>query len=241
MRRNTSSSRSVSSSSSLGGAGCGMRVNCRDHALRDRGREQRVAAGDDADRGDELLGRVVLEHEAAGAGAERLVDVLVEVEGREDEDPRGGVGGEDAPGRLEPVELGHADVHQHDGRVEAGGLVDRLEAVARLGDDLDVGLARRAACGSRRGPSTGRRRRARGWSSPVTVEREARAEDEAALGRAARGHLAAVDLDALADADEAVAEAVARRAASAVVADLDAAARRARSGRSRRRGWRARA
>ena len=39
----------------------------RDHAPGDRRREQRVAAGDRADRGDQLLGRVVLEHEAAGA------------------------------------------------------------------------------------------------------------------------------------------------------------------------------
>ena len=51
------------------------------------------------------------------------------------------VGGEDPPGRLEPVELGHADVHQDDGRVEARRLVDRLEPVARLGHDLDVLLA----------------------------------------------------------------------------------------------------
>ena len=48
------------------------------------------------------------------------------------------VGGEDSPRRLEAVELRHADVHQDDGRVEAGGLVDRLEPVARFGDDFDV-------------------------------------------------------------------------------------------------------
>ena len=53
-----------------------------------------------------------------------------------------GVGGEDVARRLDAVELGHADVHQHDGRVEARGLLDRLDAVARLGDDVDVGLAR---------------------------------------------------------------------------------------------------
>ena len=42
---------------------------------------------------------------------------------------------------CEPVELGHADVHQDDPRMEAAGLVDRLEPVARLGDDLHVLLA----------------------------------------------------------------------------------------------------
>ena len=43
--------------------------------------------------------------------------------------------------RLETVELGHADVHQDDGGMKTGGLVDGLEPVARLGDDLDVLLA----------------------------------------------------------------------------------------------------
>src|SRR6266516_6206273 len=80
---------------------------------------------------------------------------------------------------------------------------------------------RRAAGGSRRGPSIGRRRRGRGSSSLVGAEREAGAEDEAAPVRAPGAHLAAVDFYALADADEPVAETVARRAALAVVAYLD--------------------
>src|SRR5205823_1715424 len=80
---------------------------------------------------------------------------------------------------------------------------------------------RTAACGSRHGPWIGRRRRARGWSSSVCAEREPGAEDEAATVGGARAHLAAVDLDAFADADEPVAEAVARRVARAVVAYLD--------------------
>jgi len=41
----------------------------------------------------------------------------------------------------EPVELGHADVHQHDCGLKAGGLLDRLQSVARLGYHLDVLLA----------------------------------------------------------------------------------------------------
>ena len=51
------------------------------------------------------------------------------------------VGRKDASGRLEPVELGHTDVHQDDRRVEARRLLDRLEPVAGLGDHLDVVLA----------------------------------------------------------------------------------------------------
>ncbi len=75
------------------------------------------------------------------ARAEGLVDVFIEVERRQDQNARGAVGGEDSPRRLEPVELGHADIHQDDGWIEACRLVDRLESVARLGYHLDVVLA----------------------------------------------------------------------------------------------------
>jgi hypothetical protein len=47
-----------------------------------------------------------------------------------------------ASGGRQAVELGHADVHQDDRRPEASGLLDGLDPVARLGDDLDVRLAR---------------------------------------------------------------------------------------------------
>ena len=185
-----------------------------DHALRDRGREQRVAGGDGADRRDQLLGRVVLEHEAARAGAERLVDVLVEVERREDQDPRGrrrrrGCAG--SPRARRARACGCPSARRSDGSARPCR-PPRARCSPRPRPRCPP--RRRAACGSRRGPSTGRRRRARGCSSAVAVEREARAEDEAAAGRGARGHLAAVDLDALADADEPVAEAVARRGAA---------------------------
>src|SRR5207247_8764718 len=102
------------------------------------GGEERISAGDGADCGEELCGRVVFEHEAAGAGAERLVDVCVEVEGRQDQDARIVIGGEDSPRCLEAVEFGHADVHQHDRGLKAGGLLDRLQSVARLGYQVDV-------------------------------------------------------------------------------------------------------
>ena len=47
-----------------------------DHPLRDRGGQQRVSARHDANRLEELFGWVVLQDELAGAGSERLVDVL---------------------------------------------------------------------------------------------------------------------------------------------------------------------
>jgi len=85
-----------------------------DHAGGDGGRQEPVAHGDGPDARDELLGRLVLEHEPAGAGVQRLVDVLVEVERREHEHPRVGPLDEDPARRLQAVELRHADVHEHE-------------------------------------------------------------------------------------------------------------------------------
>ena len=89
----------------------------------------------------ELLGLLVLQDEAAGAGAERLVDVLVEVEGREDQDPGLAVGREDLPGGLKAVQLGHPNVHEHDVGLKARSLMNGLVAVGGLGHDVDVVLA----------------------------------------------------------------------------------------------------
>ena len=49
------------------------------------GRQQGFAAGDEADAVQQLAGFGVLDQEACGAGAECLDDVLVVVEGGEDE------------------------------------------------------------------------------------------------------------------------------------------------------------
>jgi hypothetical protein len=63
---------------------------------------------------------------------------LVEVERGQDEDPRCVIGRENPSRRLEPVELGHADVHQYDRGLEAGGRLDCVEPVTRLRDDFDL-------------------------------------------------------------------------------------------------------
>jgi hypothetical protein len=98
-----------------GRGGRGRRLACelRDHRARDGRGEQGLAAGDDPDGGGDLLGRSVLEHEAARAGAKGVVDVRVETERRQDQHPRAGLRAHDAPGRLDPVEHGHPNVHQH--------------------------------------------------------------------------------------------------------------------------------
>ena len=112
--------------------------------------------------------------------------------------------------------------------IEARGLAGRPRARCRLRDDLDVGLAR-AACGSRRGPSTGRRRRGRGWScAGLPSGRRVVSTKPPPLARTG-GHRAAVEVHALADAHEPMAGDPSCMARPAVVAYLDARARRPRS------------
>jgi hypothetical protein len=99
-----------------------------------RGREHRVSGRHGSYRGDDLLGRGVLEEKAAGAGTQRLEDVLVEPKRGQDQHALS----REPPGGFDAVDSRHPDVHQHDvGCVLAGGS-DGLLAVACLGDDLDV-------------------------------------------------------------------------------------------------------
>ena len=100
--------------------------------------EHRLAGGDHAHALDQLRSGDVLEQEAARAGAQRLVDVLVDVERREDEHAALDAAQHNPPGRLDPVHAGHADVHQHDVREQPLGQLDGLGSVTGLGDDLDL-------------------------------------------------------------------------------------------------------
>src|SRR5207248_8165775 len=77
-------------------------------------------------------------------GGQRCVHVLVQVERGQHDDPRAVPapgGGQDPPGRLEPVHLRHPDVHQHDVRPVPERGRDRLPPVRGLGHHRD---ARRA-------------------------------------------------------------------------------------------------
>jgi hypothetical protein len=107
-----------------------------------RGGEQRVPGGDHPDRLDQVLGRDVLEQEPAGPGAQRRQHVLVEVEGGQDQHPDrvlDAVAGQ-APGRLDPVHAGHADVHEHDVGPDVPGQPHRLGPIGRLPDHLEARL-----------------------------------------------------------------------------------------------------
>jgi hypothetical protein len=95
------------------------------------------------DRLGEQFGSCVLEEEATGARLERAVDVLVEVERRDDHygerifDGRPG----QHPRGLQPVELGHPDVEQAHVGPQLPGQRHGFAAVSRLTHHLDVGLS----------------------------------------------------------------------------------------------------
>jgi hypothetical protein len=104
-------------------------------------REERVACRYDTHCLEERLGRHVLEEKAARAAAERVVDVLVEVEGREHDHPRRAlpVGGH-LPGRLDAVHDRHAHVHEDDMRALLAAELHRLLPVGGGSHDAEVVL-----------------------------------------------------------------------------------------------------
>src|SRR5262245_13694219 len=103
--------------------------------------EQRVTGGDDTYGLEERLRSDVLEQEAARSRAERVVDVLVQVEGGEHDDLRRSRL-HDLPRRLDPVEHRHADIHQDDVRALGAAHLNRLLAIRSGADDVEVGLSR---------------------------------------------------------------------------------------------------
>ena len=127
------------------GHGGGMGGEAVNEAARRAWGHDRVAVVNVTDRGHELLQGGVLEQEAAGAGADRLEGVLVEVEGGQDQDPGGGGVGRtvtaaahDAAGRLDPVHPRHPHVHEDDVGLHPGQQLDGGGAVFGLADELDV-------------------------------------------------------------------------------------------------------
>src|ERR1022692_674575 len=116
-----------------------------DEAAGDGRREQRLAGRDDPYRVEEPLGGDVFEQEAAGSGAQRVVDVLVQVEGGQDEDARpiepGAPGGAaELPGGLDAIHARHADVHEDDVRAQFAADGHRLGPVAGCAEDREVWL-----------------------------------------------------------------------------------------------------
>src|SRR4051812_13477694 len=113
-----------------------------DQSLRDRRRDEAIAGGDDPDRSDEVLGEYVLQEESARSRSEGLVDVLVEVEGREHQYRDFVVAGlrEDPARGLYAVDVRHLDVHQHHVRSAATCEIDGVAPVDGLAGHRDAGL-----------------------------------------------------------------------------------------------------
>lgn len=108
-----------------------------DEAAGGGGVEHGGACGDEVDGAQDLGGVGVLEEEAVRACGQRVVDVLVEVEGGQGDDLRRVGQGAQALGGGDAVHAGHADVDQGDVDAVGGGLLDGVEPVRGLGDVLD--------------------------------------------------------------------------------------------------------
>ena len=104
--------------------------------------QQRLARRDRADRIDECIRGGVLQQETGGTRPQCSEDILVQAEHRQHQHPGFGqarVTG-DGAGRSDPVQLRHADVHQHDIRCQLAGDRHGLDTGGSLRDDPDAGL-----------------------------------------------------------------------------------------------------
>src|SRR5712692_7978825 len=111
-----------------------------DHRLGDPMAQVALARPQRADRLHHFLARGFLEDVALRARLQGAVDVLgAQIHG-EDQHARLRTFLDDAPRRLHAVELRHGDVHDDDVRAQAQRLGDRLAAVARDTNHLQVAL-----------------------------------------------------------------------------------------------------
>lgn len=109
-----------------------------DQAAGDAGREERVSPADRRHRGEQLLRPRVLEWKAAGTGTQGAVDILVQVEGGQDEDPGQRVRrvGEDLLGGRDAAHAGPCTFvgldSDHYGMLRDPGADEVARVVARL-------------------------------------------------------------------------------------------------------------
>ena len=134
----TPRSRSVRSGNGRSSGPGGRAGEVRRDAAGQRGTEHHAAGRGGPHRVVDLLGPRALEQVAGGAGPDGRQDrVVVLVHGQHDDlDVRVPPG--DEAGGLDPVEVGHLDVHDDDVRLGLGDQVQRLAAVARRADHLDA-------------------------------------------------------------------------------------------------------
>ena len=112
----TSSSRLESCSTGSGPDSCsrGLSSDASEHQLGCAGRQPSHTLGGSADRYCDAVDRGVLGDEATGSRLEGRVDIVVARGHGEHEHPHVRVLGEDLPGRVGALEVGHAQIHEHD-------------------------------------------------------------------------------------------------------------------------------
>ena len=202
----TSRSRAVSSSSPAGGSRvAGPAREALDQPAGDRGASSASPAATARTRRTSRSGGASLSRKPLAPGAQRVVDVLVEVEGGEHQHPAR----RRRPARAWPrcrraAACGRPSARRRDAARRAASTASR--AVGRLAEHLDVRLGAR---GSSRSPA-----RTSSWSSATSTD-VTRAPSERQLARAPRtavrparrSNVAAVDPDPLAHAGQTVARA----------------------------------
>ena len=247
-RPSTSSSRGVSCSSrgSLGrrrwGGPSYERV---DHAAGHSGRQQGLPRRHHPDGSRELLGGRVLEQEAGGAGAQRLEDVLVEVEGGQHQHPRLDAGLRRAAGSRRCRRARASGCPSGSRPAPAARPSRRPPRRSRPRRPPRSRARRRAASGTRPAPCPGRRRSPPGWSCRCLLQRQAHGEADAPVGEGARSTVPPYSATRSRMPTRpwpplAVPLAACGQSAP-VVLDLDVEPSAASSGRAPRPGWRGRA
>jgi hypothetical protein len=143
MRSRISRSRWVSSGNGSSG---GRRAEEPPEPVGDARAEDGLAGSDGLDRVQDLALAGLLEDVSAGTRAQRGEDEVVVAEHAEDQHVRVGALLGDARGRLDPVDPGHAHVHQHDVGLRRAHQLDGLLAVRGRAHELgDVGVGDRVA------------------------------------------------------------------------------------------------
>ena len=109
---------------------------------RNRRRNPAPSRHDGSDDFEDLGGEHVLHQVPHRAGLKRAVNVLVARVRRQHDDTRGGEFFENRARRLKTVHHRHAQVHEHDIRLNLTVFLERLLAVRCFRDDLELRLGR---------------------------------------------------------------------------------------------------
>ena len=109
------------------------------HSRRSRG-EEHLVVQQGVDRGNEVPLRVRLEYVAAGSCLERLLDKRFGSVHGQHQDPHFRICLENLRGRIQAIQLGHANVEDHDLRTKRSGFLNGFPSVTGLTHYLPIRL-----------------------------------------------------------------------------------------------------